>query len=166
MKKLMVIASCAVLLMAAGCKDKNTPEAESLVGSVATPSWQAPESYDMTSSMTAIVKIDFTQSFSAEQLAAVKDKMTDGQIVHEGDLLAAFSGENCLGVDTIHADQAGLFFLYMTGSSEENPANVQLRYYSTQLSNIFAANESFAFSNDGHLGSVSEPYTPAWSIAK
>ena len=161
MKKLMVIASCAVLLIVAGCKDKNTPEVESLVGSVATPSWQAPESYDMTSSMTAIVKID-----SAEQLAAVKDKMTDGQIVHEGDLLAAFSGENCLGVDTIHADQAGLFFLYIAGSSEENPANVQLRYYSTQLSNIFAANESFAFSNDGHLGSVSIPYTPAWSIAK
>lgn len=40
--KIFAIVSCAVLLMAAGCKDKNHPgpsQAEPLTGSVETPAW-------------------------------------------------------------------------------------------------------------------------------
>lgn len=162
-----MIALCAVLLLAAGCKDKNAPQIESLNGAVNTPSWQSPKIYDMTSTMTPVVKIDFTQSFSSEQLAEIKDKMTDGQIAHEGDLLAAFSGNTCLGVDTLNADQSGLFYLFISTVNGESAADIQLRYYSTQLRNIFITNESFTFSNDGTLGSsVNAPYTPTWRIDK
>ncbi len=170
MKKLMLIASCcAVLLLAAGCSNSNQPQDPAttapLAGAVEQPAWLSPKQYDMTTSMTAIVRIDLTQSFTAGQLAAVKDRLTDGQVAHEGDLLAAFSGENCLGVDTLSADREGLFFLFVT-PTDTDAADIQLRYYSTQLKNIFVAASSFPFSNNGHLGSVAEPYTPIWTIAK
>ena len=152
----------------AGCKNQQKPDEPaidtSLIGNVDAPSWQSPEEYDMTTSMTAVIKVDFSQSFTAEQLAGIKDKMTDGQIAHQGDLLAAFSGDNCLGVDTLGADQSKLFFLFMTAGNS-GATDVQLRYYSTQLKNVFVSKTSFPFSNDEHLGSVAAPHTPTWAIA-
>lgn len=168
---LLAVALLTVLTVSfSGCQDNNNPQDltpfESLVGSVETPAWQSPEDYDMTASMTAIVRVDISQSFTARQLAEVKKKLGTDQVINEGDLLAAFSGETCLGVDTIKVGQTDLFFLFMAGSNDVTAKDIQLRYYSTLLKNILIANQSFAFSNDGHIGSVKEPYTPTWAIAK
>jgi len=153
--KLFIAASCALMLIAAGCKDKNPvePELKPITGNTETPSWTAPESYDMTASMTAVVKVDLSQTYP-QQVA--KEEWKTG----EGDLLAAFSGETCVGVDTLEADRTDLFFLYIAGLNEGNNEDIQLRYYSKQLKNIFTATELIPFRNDAQKGSVSEPYSP------
>lgn len=153
--KLFIVATCALMLIAAGCKDKTPvePELDPIAGNVETPSWTAPESYDMTASMTAVIKVDLSQTYP-------RQVEKEGWKTGEGDLIAAFSGETCIGVDTLGADRADLFFLFMSGLNEGDIEDVQLRYYSKQLKNIFKATELIPFRNDAELGSVSEPYTP------
>lgn len=157
--KFMTIAICALLLFAAGCKDNNQPSTDpkSIAGNIEKPSWAAPTDYDMTASMTAIVKVDLAKTYPVE---VANDKWQ----ITEGDLLAAFSGEKCLGVDTLNADLSGLFFLYISGQNGDNNEDVQLRYYSTTLKNIFVSKELIPFSNDAELGSVSAPYSPEFAV--
>ena len=146
-KKFSKIALCALLIMAAGCKGKNEPE--SIHGDKTAPSWSAPEDYDYSSSMTAVVKVDL-QSQYPESAADFT--------INEKDLLAAFADEQCLGVAS---PQDGLFFLYIAGTE----GSVTLRYYSAQYKNLFAA-EPIPYQNDTHLGTVAEPYSPAFSVIK
>lgn len=153
MRKLLIIASCALMLLAAGCKQKPV-EPESIIGTTVRPVWTDPEDYDMSSSMTAIVKVDLSKTYTAEQLNAANYQQT------AEDLLAAFSGDKCLGV----AEQVnGLFFLYIT--APEEGSNVTIKHYSSVLKNIFTA-QPVAFRNDTQLGTVSEPYLPAWTVVK
>lgn len=163
---------CTLLLFAAGCKkeDQNAPEqqqpqeqtqptdpvtppVETIAGNVAQPDWQLPADYDMTSSLTAIVKVDLALSFKAEQLA--------GWQLAEGDVLAAFDGDNCLG---LASPKDGLFMLYVTAPKEGNP--VSLKYYSVAVKNLFIASETIVYKNDEVMGSVAQPYTPNWTVAK
>lgn len=168
MKKLMILASCAMLLLLAGCKKENNtpdqpqPAAEVISGNVEQPAWVGikDDEYDMTSSMTIVVKVDLSLTYP-EQVA-----QANWQVV-EGDLLAAFSGETCLGVAAPQADMANLFNLFVAGSNKQNVGDVQLRYYSKQLKNIFAATETFPYSNGGSLeSSVSKPYAPKFEVQK
>ena len=149
MKKSMLIATCALLLLAAGCNDKNKPE--TITGNVAAPAWTAPEKYDMTSSMTAIIRVDLAVNYP-DQVAKAQWQ------VAEGDVLAAFSGETCLGVAEL---VDGLYYLYITAPSEGT--NVKLKYYSAALKNIFVS-EPITYSNDAHLGSESAPYIPLLTV--
>ena len=43
---------------------------------------------------------------------------------------------------------------------------MQLRFYSPDLKRIFVAKEVFPFHNDTQLGSITEPYTPEWTVAE
>ena len=97
----------------------------------------------MTASMTAIVKVSFAQN--------------------EG-TLAAFIGEDCCGIAEYKADY-GLYWLYLSPAAETG-GDVQLRFYSPDLKRIFDAASTFPFSNDTQLGSIAEPYTPEWTVAK
>ena len=148
-KKISKITLCALLFLAAGCKDQNRPS--SLYGNTEQPSWTASENYDMTTSMTAVVKVDLSSTYTEEQLTAA------GFQVDEKDILAAFSGESCLGAAV---PQDGLFYLYICAPADGG--DVTLRYYSSVLKNIFIA-APFSFSNDMQLGSVAMPYTPRWA---
>jgi hypothetical protein len=149
---LLIIASCAVLLLEAGCKDKNQPE--SIIWTADKPAWTAPADYDMSSSMTAVVKVDLSALYTAEQLAAANYRYSPD------DLLAAFSGTTCLGVGT-YKEEYGAYWLYI--AAPENGGEVTIRHYSATLKNIFVS-ESFPFSNDTNLGSASKPYTPSWRV--
>ena len=93
-------------------------QTETLAGNVARPTWTAPEVSDMSSSMTAVVKVDL----KAQYLETAADFVLDNN-----DLLAAFSGETCLGTAQ---PQEGLFFLYIAAPVTGNPSSVTLRYYS------------------------------------
>ena len=151
--KLFTLITCALMLIAAGCKDK-PKEPESIIGTTDRPAWTNPDDYDMSSSMTVIVQVDMSLTYTAEQLAAANYAQT------ADDLLAAFSGDQCLGV----AEQVdGLFFLYIT--APEEGSNVTIKHYSSVLKNIFTA-QPVAFRNDTQLGTVSEPYLPAWTVVK
>lgn len=151
--KYLALITCALMLFAAGCKDK-PKEPESIIGTTERPAWTDPDDYDMSSSMTAIVKVDMTTTYTAEQLAAANYKL------EANDLVAAFSGDKCLGV----AEQVdGLFFLYIT--APEDGGNVTLKHYSSVLKNLYTA-QPVAFRNDQQLGTVSEPYSPAWTVVK
>ena len=148
-----LVLSLLILLPMTGCK-KNNNEPESIIGSVEKPTWTAPANYDLTSSMTAVIKVNLSAGYTAEQLSAANYQLS------ENDIVAAFSGDECLG---IAAQQEGLFFLYICAPTNGN--NVTLRYYSAVLKNIFTA-EPFAFANNTQLGSIAEPYTPAFVIKK
>ena len=151
--KLSVLVPCTLLLLAAGCTNNATPP-ESLTGSVDKPAWSAPAEYDMTSSMTAVVKVDLSSLYTAEQLSGANYHLSDEDIV------AAFCGDECLGISTA---SEGLFFLYICAPTRGD--NVTLRYYSSALKHIYI-DAPFTFANDRHLGSVAEPYIPQFVAEK
>ena len=139
-----------------GCKEQNKPE--SFLSDKARPTWTAPSDYDYTSSMTAIVKVDLKAQYP--------DKAADF-VLDDSDLLAAFSGETCLGTASPLDD---LFFLYIACPSSLQGGDggrlVTLRYYSAHYKNLFEAKDAFPFVNDDHLGTVAEPLTPAFVEVK
>ena len=151
-----------VTICFAGCKkDKNDPEqqtqpqqTETLAGNVARPTWTAPEVSDMSSSMTAVVKVDLKAQYPETAADFVLDN---------NDLLAAFSGETCLGTAQ---PQEGLFFLYIAAPVTGNPSSVTLRYYSAHYKNLFEAVNAFPFVNDTQQGTIAEPFKPAFVVAK
>ena len=158
--KFYTLALCALTLCTFfGCKGKeNKPE--SIIGTTEKPTWTAPANNDMTSSMTAVVKVDLAAGYTAEQLSAANYQ------VSEDDIVAAFSGDECLGIAgplSLRDGQGEVFFLYICAPT--NDGKVTLRYYSAALKNIFIS-EPFAFVNDTQLGSVAEPYTPTFIINK
>jgi hypothetical protein len=144
---------CALLLFAAGCKDKNEPtsDPQSIVGDLPVPAWTPAMEYDMTSSMTLIVKVDLSITYP-EQVASI------GWNTSPNDLLAAFDGTNCIGIANC---QDGLFFLYVTAPKDGN--QLTLTYYSAQLKNLFDAEQTISFHNDAIIGSVAAPFTPKFT---
>lgn len=163
MKKLLCILSCGLLLLATGCKkEEPTPDPQpqpqpeqTLAADVARPSWAASDEYDYTSSMTAVISINLLDKYPE----AAKDF-----VLNDNDLMAAFAGEECLGV----AEQIdGLFYLYIAGPKEqESSVSVSLRYYSAHYKNLFVAADAFTFVNDAAQGTVNAPYVPAFVVAE
>ena len=144
-RNLSKIFLCAVLLLAAGCKDKEQPVNPFVdPGTIENPDWVLTvDTTDLSVSMTAVVKVSFAQS--------------------EGSL-AAFMGNDCCGIADYNAD-LGLYWLYISPATEQG-GNVQLRFYSPDLKRIFGATSTFPFRNDTQLGTVAEPYTPEWEVTK
>ena len=136
----MIIASCAVLLLAAGCKNED-PFVDP--GDVENPNWVVSVENDMTASMTAIVKASFSD---------------------QPGTLAAFIGEDCCGIADYNAE-SGLYWLYILPATDKED-DIQLRFYSPDLKRIFYATTTFPFRNDTQLGTVAEPYFPKWTVAK
>jgi len=127
----------AVLLLAAGCKNSD-PFVDP--GDTPDPHWVVTVENDMTASMTGVVRVSFAPN--------------------EG-TLAAFMGEECCGV----ADYIdGLYHLYLSPANETT--DVQLRFYSPDQKRIFDATSTFPFRNDIQLGTVANPHTPSWTVAK
>jgi hypothetical protein len=153
--KFMMMVACAAMLLATGCKDEKN-QAESIIGNVSKPTWVAPESYDMSSSMTAIVAIDLTSVYTAEQLAAVNYQRSSD------DLLAAFAGETCLGVGK-WLDEASAYWLFI--AAPENASAITIKHYSASLKHVFVS-ESIPYSNGANLGTVDVPYRPKWTVAQ
>ena len=112
-------------------------------GDVENPNWVVTVENDMTASMTAIVKASFS-----------------GQ----PGTLAAFIGEDCCGIADYNAE-SGLYWLYILPATDKED-DIQLRFYSPDLKRIFHATTTFPFRNDTQLGTVAEPYSPKWTVAK
>ena len=146
----LTLATCALLLLAAGCKPKEEPvdPQKALYGNVPRPEWVALEDYDYTSSMTAVIRVDL----AAQYPDAAADFVLDDQ-----DLLAAFIGDECCGVAT---PQDGLFYLYINSPVTDNPSPVTLRYWSAHFKNLFVAADAFPYSNDSQQGSYTAPFVP------
>ena len=156
MKNMMLPArSFSMLLLAAALcfaackKDKNEPE--TFNGDVARPTWTAIEVPDMSSSMTAVIKVDLKAQYPTQAADFVLD---------DNDLLAAFSCDLCLGTAT---PQDGLFYLFVAGINDDP---VTLRYYSAHYKNLFEAKDAFRFINDDHLGTIAEPLIPQFVVVK
>ena len=125
-----------------------TPEEPEIpTSNIPTPDWQVPSDYDYSSSMTVIAQVDLTQTYTLTP---------DDWQVDTADLLAAFAGEECIGV-TKPVDS--LFFLYLTSPSQDNE-DITLRYYSVRLHNVFQANTVLQFVNGDRQGSVNNPLRP------
>jgi len=137
-----ILALCSLFLAAlVGCKDKEPENPYINPGTTENPQWKITvDTTDMTSSMTAIVRVSFTQS--------------------EG-TLAAFMGNECCGIGEYIE---GLYWLYISPASEQS--NVQLKFYSPDLKRIFVAGDTFPYVNHGHQGSVNNPATPTWIVAQ
>lgn len=70
------ILLCALLLFAAGCK-KDEPE--TFISDKARPTWTASGNHDMTSSMTAVVKVDL-----AAQETLLSAQMNEAANLYDG----------------------------------------------------------------------------------
>lgn len=155
MKHLPILLCVAALCSLIGCKPEPVAH-DILSGSIEAPVWSAPDNYDYSSSMTAVVKVDLALTYP--------DQAKDFRHA-DNDILAAFIGETCLGVATWQEDAAA-YWLYMVIPTSMQQADggmlVTLRFYSEQYKNIFVSKDAFLFSNDTHLGSVSAPFTPAF----
>ena len=156
MKKSFIFALCSLsmvmLLLFSGCKNKEQ-DPETFVSDKTRPVWTAPEKSDMTSSMTAVVKVD---------LKAQYPSIAADFVLNENDLLGAFAGEQCLGVAQL---QEGYFFIYIN-SPAESSSQVTLRYYSAFYKNLFEAKDAFPFKNDDILGTIADPYIPSLVVVK
>lgn len=131
-RHLLALLSCVLLLAVTGCKDKNTTP-QSLNGNEARPTWTAPDEYDYSSSMTAVIRVD---------LAAQYPTQAADFTIHEDDLLAAFAGNQCLGVTE---PQDGLFYLFIAGpDTEEQTTDITLRYWSAEYTNLFVAENALS----------------------
>ena len=138
-----ILVLCSLFLVAfAGCKGKEQPVNPYVdPGTTENPDWALSGDNDMSASMTAIVKVSFTEKVGT---------------------LAAFIGNDCCGIANYNTD-LGLYWLYISPAKEAE-GNVQLRFYSPELKRIFVAASAFPFSNDAQLGSITEPYTPEWKV--
>ena len=108
----------------------------------------------MTSSMTAVVKVD---------LATQYPDIAKDFVLNDNDLLAAFSDENCLGVAV---PDDGLFFLYIGAPLNGNPSSITLRYYSAYYKNLFEAKDAFPYVSDSRQGNADTPFLPAFVVLK
>ena len=151
-KYISVLVLCTLFLCTlVGCKDKNAPE--SFNGNVARPAWTTSSNHDFTSSMTAVIKVD---------LATQYPDIAADFVLMENDLLAAFSGETCLGVAS---PNEGSFYLYIGAPVGVTPTSVTLRYYSAHYKNLFEAKDAFPYVSDTQQGNADEPFIPAFVCA-
>ena len=139
------------------CKNgQNAPddpaENEPIAGNLPKPEWTAVADYDMTASMVAIVQVEKLNN------QEMYDKIANDREA----LLAAFAGEECLGI--AQPDSAtGLFFLYICAPTQAQ--TIRLHYYSAVYKNIFIDQDGFSFVNDAQKGSVKDPYIPSlWAV--
>ena len=160
MKRIIITTSFVLTFVLASCGKDNTsatpdtiPERNIPTGNIPTPDWAVAGDYDYSSSMTAVVAVDLTQSYPDITPA-------DWQ-VDTADRLAAFAADECVGVTSLtQADS--LFFLYISAPSESG-ADITLRYYSSRLHNIFQADDILHFENGARHGSVADPLTPVFT---
>ena len=152
MKNMMsLVRNCKLLLLSilllsvAGCK-KGVNEPQTIHGNQPRPSWVVTDESNLLSSMTAIIKV-----------TTLNGQAIDDTMVGADDLLAAFIGEECVGIAEY---KDGLFYLYL--SAEEG--NVTLRYYSAYYTNLFEVKDAFMYRNNASIGTVSEPYCPQWVV--
>ena len=159
---LLSLAACGLLLAFSACKgdDDNIPQPsttqETLASNKEKPAWLNPNDQDMPLSMTAIIRVNLSLSYP-QQMAAFSNSSASGQIPEQNDLLAAFSGETCLGVAQ-YID--GLFFLYIANPPQGADQAIDIYYYSATLKNIFVARKACTFIADDCKGSVSAPLEP------
>ena len=110
------LALCALLLFAVSCKkdskDEPSPAPQSITGNVSTPSWAVSDDYDMTSSMTVIASVDLSLTY-ADQVQST------GWTVEEDDLLAAFDGNQCIGLRDGSVQRFGSDAQVLLGEAQE-----------------------------------------------
>ena len=137
MKNWFLIPVFLFAFVLTGCKDNSDPFVDP--GKTEDPKWEVTVENDMSRSMTAVVKVSFTED--------------------EG-TLAAFIGDECADIASF---VDGLYLLYISPVHEEGDV-VQLRFYSPVLKRIFVAKETIPYRNDTNLGTTSAPYTPEWTV--
>jgi hypothetical protein len=135
-----VFCLLAIAVSLSGCKKEKDPF--TTPGSVENPNWVVNVDNDLSASMTAIVRVSFTQEVGT---------------------LAAFMGDACCGVAEYNTEM-GLYWLYISPATSEG-GEVELRFYSPGLKRVFLSQETFPFRNDTQLGTVSLPHTPTWKVA-
>ena len=147
-----------LLLSVAGCK-KGVNEPQTIHGNQPRPSWVVTDESNLQSSVTATIKV-----------TTLNGQAIDDTMVGADDLLAAFIGEECVGIMgneccgvATYID--GLYHLYISPATEAG-GEVQLRFYSPDLKRIFEATETIPYSNDTNKGTIADPYTPEWTVAK
>jgi hypothetical protein len=151
---LCILSGLTVLFAACDKKDDPTPE-KNLYGDIARPAWTVPANPDPNFSMTAVIAVQKLEGVNIPD-----------SVVSANDVLAAFSGETCLGIAKY---EEGLFFLYIaqpTANSQELTANVTLRYWSAHYTNLFIAADAFPFVNDTQKGTPDTPFIPAFVVTK
>lgn len=148
------MALFTLLLLVVSCNSSEDPE-YSIFGYQSKPAWKVSPDYDMSSSMTMIVKVDLSSVYTAKQLSDVHFDVNDK------DIMAAFADTVCLGVDSLIE---GLNHIYV-GATSEGVESFRLKYYSSMLKHIYVS-ESIPYEVQGQKGTISDPFVPKWTIEK
>ena len=147
-----IILTCFVCLLTGCSKDSSD---DYYMGNVERPSWTTNSNYDYSSSMTAIVRVELIQTFPDNG---------DIFVYGEGDLLAAFVDDECVGVASM---VDGLYFLYMALPDNYNSsANIviNLHYYNASLKRIFLSESSLEYQSDACIGTADNPMTLSFEL--
>lgn len=145
LRTLSVCVLCSVFCVLTGCKGKNDPvNPYATLGTTENPNWVITVENDMTTSMTAVVRVSFTE---------------------QPGILAAFIGNDCCGIAEYIADYE-VYVLYISPAAKDQSqtSDVQLRFYSPGLKRIYEATTTFPFRNEAQLGSPNAPYSPDWIV--
>lgn len=148
------MALFSLLLLVVGCNSSEDPEL-SIFGYQSKPAWKVSQDYDMSSSMTMIVKVDLTSVYTAKQLSDARFE------VKEDDIMAAYADTVCLGIDSLIG---GLNHIYV-GATSEGVEAFKLKYYSSMLKHIFVS-ESIPYEVQGTKGTINDPFVPKWTVEK
>ena len=154
MKRIIITLFALVGLVFAGCHKESITSIDTNGtlgtpnGSVDAPLWSVDTNYDYSSSMTAVVEVELSLTYS---------QAANNWHVDSSDMVGAFCGDKCVGVAK---PTHNLFFVYIIAPEVGSTEPITLRYYSSILKNIFYSDVSFPFVNGGQQGTVNQPLRP------
>ena len=108
----------------------------------AVPTWSVvPSDYQFTMSMTGVVKFYCAES------------------INENDIVAAFVGDECRGVQALNTDVNGRKFAFLTVySNTSSNEEISFKLYKADEDRVFDAVFQVDFENDGSYGTSELPY--------
>ena len=148
--KIYLLCIIGALALVACHDDDEDIVIEEVIPTYEKPDWKVDTSNQYPVSMSAIVTL------SQELLANQSD----------GDMLAAFIGEECRGVGMIqeYGNKKSYFILIKGEGSEQ--AKLSFKYYNAKNSYLYKTDAFLSFITDTRYGSVDEPQVLNLQIMK
>ena len=147
-KKTLTISAFTFLFLLFACHKDNEPASDPMHGTIVDPAWSVSSDYDYSNSMTAVANVLLLQH-DGNPVAG------DIWTLDTADRLAAFVGNECVGVAKPNGNLFFLFIVSTHNTDVDEP--VSLRYYSAKLLNIFHTDTTFPFVNGSQQGTASAP---------
>ena len=154
---LYILSLTAASFMMAGCSDD--PEPVPVPKPVERPQWSVDYTgNDSEPAWAGQVPPSGKYQFSMTAAVTLSDYL--GQFADDGDIIAAFVGNECRGsVKSQVYDGKRLFLLHIRGNADESQ-KVTLKYYSARNRHIYECPRLIEFEPNDAYGSLMQPAVP------